>query len=43
MTSDTGAAQIHDFHIFTVVCSPLHGIIWNQHNVQLPVGLLAQL
>ena len=37
------AIQIYDFHIFTVVYSPLHGFIWNQNNVQLPVGLLAQL
>ena len=40
--SDTGAVQIYDFHIFTVVYSPLHGFIWYQHNEQLPVGLLAQ-
>ena len=34
----------YDFHIFTVVYSPLpDGFIWNQHNDQLPVGLLAQL
>ena len=37
------AVQIHDFHIFTTVYSPLHGFIWNQHSDQLPVGLLAQL
>ena len=37
------AIQIYDFHIFTVVCSPLHGFIWNQNDSQLPVGLLAQL
>ena len=37
------AIQIYDFHIFTAVYSPLHGFIWNQHRVQLPVGLLAQL
>ena len=37
------AVQIYDFYIFTVVYSPLHGFIWNQHNDQLPVGLLAQL
>ena len=24
------AVQIYDFHIYTVVYSPLHGIIWNQ-------------
>ena len=29
--------------MFTVVYSPLQGFIWNQHNDQLPVGLLAQL
>ena len=37
------AGHIYDFHIFTVVYSPLHGFIWNQHDDQLPVGLLAQL
>ena len=37
------AVQIYDFHIFTVVYSPLHGFIWYQHNDQLPLGLLAQL
>ena len=31
------------FNIFTFVYSPLHGLIWYQHNDQLPVGLLAQL
>ena len=35
--------NIYDFHIFTVIYSPLRGFIWNQHNDQLPVGLLAQL
>ena len=29
--------------IFTVIYSSLNGFIWNQHNDQLPVGLLAQL
>ena len=37
------AVQIYDCYIFTVVYSSLHGFIWNQHNGQLPVGLLAQL
>ena len=37
------AVQIYDFHIFKAVYSPLHGFIWNQHNDQLAVGLLAQL
>ena len=37
------ALQIYDFHIFTVVYSPLHGFIWNQDNNQLLIGLLAQL
>ena len=32
-----------DFHIFTVIYSSLHGFIMNQHNDQLPIGLLAQL
>ena len=31
------------FPIFTVICSSLHRFIRNQHNDQLPVGLLAQL
>ena len=35
--------NIYYFHIFTVIYSPLRGFIWNQHNDQLPVGLLAQL
>ena len=34
---------IYDFHISTVIYSPLLRFIWNQHNDQLPVGLLAQL
>ena len=33
----------HEFHIFTVVYSSLYGLIWNQHNDQLSVGLLTQL
>ena len=33
----------YDFHIFTVVYSPLHRFIWYQHHAQLPVALLAQL
>ena len=37
------AVYIYDFHIFTVISSPLGGFIWNQHNNQLLVGLLAQL
>ena len=37
------AVQIYDFHIFLAVYLSLHGFIWNQHNDQLPVGLLAQL
>ena len=37
------AVQIYDFHILTDVYSPLYGFIWNQHNDQFPVGLLAQL
>ena len=35
--------QIYDFHMFLAVHSSLHGFIWNQHNDQLPVSLLAQL
>ena len=30
-----------DFYTFTVIYSSLHGFIWNQHNDQLRVGLLA--
>ena len=37
------AGHIYDFHIFTVIYSSLRGLIWNQHNDQLPVGLLANL
>ena len=37
------AVQIYDFHVFTVVYSPLHGFIWNQHSDKLPEGLLGQL
>ena len=37
------AVHIYEFHIFTVIYSPLHRFIWNQHYDQLPVGLLAQL
>ena len=39
----TSATQRYEFHIFTVIYSPLHGFIWKQHNDQLPVGLLSQL
>ena len=37
------AVQIYDFHIFLAVYLSLHGFIWNQHNDQLPIGLLAHL
>ena len=37
------AVQIYDFHIFLALHSSLHRFIWNQHNDQLPVGLLALL
>ena len=30
-------------YLFTVINSSLHGFIANQHNDQLPIGLLAQL
>ena len=33
------AVRIYDFHMFTVVYSPLHGFIWNQHNDQFPSWL----
>ena len=35
--------HIYNFHIFTVIYSSFYRFIWNQHNDQLPVGLLAQL
>ena len=35
--------KICDFHIFLAIYLSLHGFIWNQHNDQLSVGLLAQL
>ena len=37
------AVQIYDFHIFLAVYLSLHGFIWNRHNDQLPIGLLAHL
>ena len=37
------AVHIYDFHIFAVIDLSLHGFIKNQHNDQLPVGLLTQL
>ena len=37
------AVHVYNFHIFTVIYSSLHGFTLNQHNDQLPVGLLAQL
>ena len=37
------AVHIYEFHIFTVIYSPLHRFIWNQQYDQLLVGLLAQL
>ena len=39
----SSAVQIYDFHIFAVVYSSPHSFIWNQHDDQLPVGLLAKL
>ena len=35
--------KLHYFRRSTVIHLPLHGFIWNQHNDQLPVGLLGQL
>ena len=32
------AVQMYDFHIFTVVYSPLHGFIWNQLKLVSSVG-----
>ena len=40
--TSSSAVHIYDFHIFTVIYSSLQGIFWNQHNEQLPVGLVAQ-
>ena len=37
------AVHIYDFHLVTVIYSPIQGFIWNQHNDQLPVGLFTQL
>ena len=36
------AAHIYEFHIFTVIYSPLWGFIGKQNIDQLPIGLLAQ-
>ena len=36
------AVHIYNFHIFTIMYSPLGGFIWSQPNDQLLVGLLAQ-
>ena len=35
--------HMYNFHIFTVIYSSFYRFIWNQHNDQFPVGLLAQL
>ena len=37
------AVHRYDFHIFTITYSSLHRFLWNQHNDQLPVSLLALL
>ena len=37
------AVHIYNFHIFAGIYLSLHGFIWNQHNNQLQVDLLAQL
>ena len=37
------AVHIYDFHIFTVIYSPLRGFIYIKRNDQLLVSLLAQL
>ena len=39
MAVSSTAVHIYDFHLFSHY-SPLHGFIWNQHDDQLPVGLL---
>ena len=36
------AVHIYDFHIVTVIYSSHHGFVWNQHNDQLPIGMLNQ-
>ena len=41
MTAYICSSYIYDFYIFAVVYSPLGGFIQNQHNDQLPAGLLA--
>ena len=38
----TSAVHVYDFHVITVIDSPLHGFIWNQNSNELSVGLLAQ-
>ena len=37
------AVHRYNFQIFTVIYSSLHRFLWNQHDDQLPVSLLAQL
>ena len=37
------AVHKYNFHIFTVIYLSLRCFIWNQHNNQLQVDLLAQL
>ena len=34
---------MYGFYVFTAIDSSLHKFITNQHNDQLPVGLLAKL
>ena len=38
MLTSLSTVQIYGFHIFTVVYSPLHGYVWNQHDDQLPTA-----
>ena len=38
----TSAVHVYDFHVITVIDSPLHGFIWNQNSNELSVGLLTQ-
>ena len=42
-SKDNFNIHVFIYMIFTVIYSSLNGFIWNQHNDQLPVGLLAQL
>ena len=40
---DSQFTKFYNFQIFTVIYSPLYEFVWNQHNDQLLVGVLARL